>query len=35
MKANPYKQVTEDAMDAFWEVIVKRYPQAKPVIFRP
>jgi hypothetical protein len=29
MKTNPYKQVTEEAMEAFWDVIVKRYPQAK------
>ena len=29
MSKHPYRQITEEALDAFWAVIVKRYPQAK------
>jgi len=28
MKTSPFKDVTDEALDAFWDVIVKRYPQA-------
>ncbi len=29
MKKADLRSMTDEALDAFWEVIVKRYPQAK------
>lgn len=29
MKKSDLRSITDEALDAFWEVIVKRYPQAK------
>ncbi len=29
MTKHPFQDVTNEALDAFWNVIVKRYPQAK------